>query len=300
MVETYKAYKTLKQFSVYHGRCVRLHFKDPILRMDIFLNKWSIPHLLELQYMYQLYRKNNNIRYLDKDDRYVSGSDIFALVYRKLSDQKILECVRKHNPDQAKSVQDRIESFSLFMEKLEEGYLVSNLKAKSFGGKVSHFVIEMSDGVYSHLGIKREVDGDHLVSFKKGGTRLITYFQRGDNRYFSGSNTKINIVGIEIYDEKHQTYLPFSFNRESPFSLEHHKKVSLTDQILAWFHDPDYTVEQRQVLYQGRLNGLSDEQIAAYADSNVDYKDMHEARQALERGTSIETVRNFLRQSKRV
>ena len=209
---SYKAYETIKYFEQYDGE--RIYIKSDKAQFDILFNKFAIPHLLGMQYMYESGIVNGRLVYIDENNRKMSGKKIYDSILVGMSDEEIFERIKKNNPSMLSSIKNRIETFTHFMKNLENGYIVENVKTDNLGGKVNYFVVQDDNGNYNHLGIKSENGIDIIDGYNENTSKLITYFKRKDNIYFDGSKIHEDITLIEVYDRDLESYIPFSFDKE--------------------------------------------------------------------------------------
>lgn len=208
----YKVFETLKYFERYD--CERIKITANNIRFELLFDKYSLPHLLGLHYMYKARKINKRVMYFDENNQRMTGTKIYALIDSNTSDDEVFKKINENNPEQLKLVKDRVNTFSDFMKNLEYGYVVENTKIENLGGHVNYFVVQDDQGNYNHLGIKTENGVDVIAEYNDNISKLITYFKRNNNSYFKGSSIKENIISIEIYDRDQDTYIPFSFDQE--------------------------------------------------------------------------------------
>lgn len=212
----YKAINILKNMQQYQGKNILIKGSEKIFDIDFKI--YGIPHLLGLHYTIPA-----------EDRRNIKGQKIIKnIIKNNLSDIDILKKVRKYNNEKCVGdVKKRIETFDYFMKNLEHGIIVDKTLA---GGNmdVNYLIIQkepkdtveemVKNNNFLHLGILSGNNGALLENYmeinEKDKDILKTYFMEYGNTYFEKSKLFDSVKEILEYDEKLETYIPFSFDEK--------------------------------------------------------------------------------------
>ena len=203
----YNVQNIFRWFNKFDKKDIRIQGKTK--EFEIEIRNHYLVHLLGLQYI------NSNTKAM-------IGRMLYNYIQvNNLSDEDILNLIKKNNPDKFKSVTKRINTFQNFFEELENSYIVEKTN-KSTQIKSNYLVIQLKNNLIMHLGINKNEMGDSIESFEiipKKDSYLETYFLQKNDRYYHNSNMYEKVVKIERYDEKEKVYVPFSFDSEKNKNL---------------------------------------------------------------------------------
>lgn len=167
---------------------------------NIDINDKQLPHLLGLHYI-----EKGKIR----------PREIINIV-RKNSDEKIMNMIKKNNPNQYEFVENRIKYFKFFMENLDKAILYNQTNEES-KIKSEFLLVKLDENKYLQLGIGRDKNYEDYFE---------TFLINKDEFYFKDSKIKEPVLSIYKYDNL--DLVPFSFNYDKNIRLSEINH-SLTD-----------------------------------------------------------------------
>ena len=220
--KTYRVQEIFKWFNQFEKMDIKIQGKSK--EFDIEMSNKYLPHLLGLHY-------------INKNPMNISSKILYNYIKENnISDEEIVELVQINNPNKKKNVENRIESFKLFLEKLDKGYIVEQTH-KDTKIKSNYLIIQLNNEMVMHLGIKKNEIIDSIESFDiipKKNSYLETYFLQKNSNYYEKSHIFESIISIEKYDEQTKKYIPFSFDEEKNKKLleEYYSKTKEKEKTI--------------------------------------------------------------------